>query len=168
MNNTILSQRVIWCAALVLFVRGGLLAQDEEKRRSELGERQRLVERNMAELESRFVRVAEAIQAKDPERAKRLIETLQQAKERLIAKRMTSVTTLLDGGKLDQAEQELRLVVEDLDRLVRMLLNDDRDAMSKTQEIAALEQWKKQLQGLLQEQNQVTSETNNVRCCLEN
>ncbi len=162
MNNTILSQRVIWCAALVLFVRSGLWAQDDDKRRSELGERQRLVERNMAELESRFVRVAEALQAKEPERAKRLIETLQQAKERLIAKRMTSVTTLLDGGKLDQAEQELILVVEDLDRLVRMLLNDDRDAMSKTQEIATLEQWKKQLQSLMQEQNQVTSETNKI------
>lgn len=133
--------------------------QDDEARRSELGERQRLVERNMAELESRFVRVAEALQAKEPERAKRLIDTLQQAKERLIAKRMANVTALLDGGKLDQAEQELRLVVEDLERLVRMLLNDDRETMSKSQEIETLEQWKKQIQSISQEQHQVKRET---------
>lgn len=163
MNASNLAKRIVCFAALVLFLRGGLLsAQDDDKRRSELGERQRLVERNMAELESRFVRVAESLQAKEPERAKRLIDTLQQAKERLIAKRMTTVTTLLDGNKLDQAEKELQLVVEDLDRLVRMLLNDDRDEMSKAQEIATLEQWKKQLQNLMQEQNQVSRETDKV------
>lgn len=140
----------------------GASGQVDEKRRSELGERQRLVERNMAELESRFVRVAESLQVKEPERAKRLIDTLQHAKERLIAKRMADVTALLDGGKLAQAEQELRLVVEDLDKLVRLLLNDERDEMTKSQEIEALERWKQQVQELRREQNQQTRETNKV------
>lgn len=136
--------------------------QDDDRRRSELGERQRLVERNMAELESRFVRVAEALQAKEPERAKRLVDTLQHAKEQLIAKRMTDITAMLDAGSLDQAEKELQLVVKDLDKLVRMLLNDDSEALTKKQEIEMLEQWKKQIQSLQQEQRQITQETNNV------
>lgn len=148
--------------AFVLCLTGALSAQDDERRRSELGERQRLVERNMAELESRFVRVAEALQAKEPERAKRLIETLQHAKEQLIAKRMTDVTLMLDAGKLDEAEKELQSVVKDLDQLVRMLLNDDRDALTKAQEIEMLEAWKKQIQSLQQEQRQITQETSNV------
>ncbi len=148
--------------AMIIFLLGVLRGQDDDQRRSELGERQRLVERNMSELESRFVRVAEALQAKEPERAKRLVDTLQHAKERLIAKRMADVTTLLDTGKLDQAEQELLLVVEDLDKLVRMLLNDERDEMTKAQEITTLEQWKKQIQEIRQEQNQQTRETGKV------
>ncbi len=148
--------------ALAFLCFGIVCGQDDDKRRSELGERQRLVERNMSELESRFVRVAESLQAKEPERAKRLVDTLQHAKERLIAKRMADVTTLLDTGKLDQAEQELLLVVEDLDKLVRMLLNDERDEMTKTQEIEALERWKKQIQEIRQEQNQQTRETGKI------
>jgi hypothetical protein len=155
--------RTLVLVVLALFAGvGASLAQDDEQRRSELGERQRLVERNMAELEARFVRVAEGLQAKEPERAKRLIETLQQAKERLISRRMADVTSLLDAGKLDDAEKELQLLVEDLDQLVRMLLNDQREEMSRAEEIQNLERWKQQIESIRNEQHQQTSETEKI------
>ena len=132
--------------------------QDDTQRRTELGERQRLVERNMAELESRFVRVAEALQAKEPERAQRLIATLNQAKEKLISRRMTEVTRLLDANQLDEAERALRLVVDDLEELVRVLLNDQRDSMTRRQEVEALERWKSEIARLRREQSQQAEE----------
>ena len=137
-------------------------AQDESQRRSELGERQRLVERNMAELEAQFVRVAESLQAKEPERAKRLIDALQQAKQQLIAKRMSDITGLLDANKYDDADHELTQVVEDLDQLVKLLLNSNTNEMSKKEELEALERWKEQLTAIKREQTQQTRETSKI------
>ena len=70
-------------------------AQD---RRTELGERQRLVIRKMEELERKIVIIAEKIAAEDPERAKRLTDTLNKAKDLLITQKMKKVSELLDNA----------------------------------------------------------------------
>ena len=85
-----------------------LAAQDQkEDRANELGERQRRAELKMAELEARFEIIAQKLAEKEPERAARLKEALNQAKDRLIKRNMSVVTELLNQQKYDEAEQML-------------------------------------------------------------
>ena len=71
----------------------------EKDKKSQLGERQRLVERKMAELENKFTAIAEQIRQKEPERADRLIAAYQRAKETLLKEKMNEVSQLLDQNK---------------------------------------------------------------------
>ncbi len=119
-----------------------------DDRRSELGVRQRLVERKMTELETKFTLAAERLKEKEPERAKRLVAAYQQAKETLITRKMNEASQLLDEGRLNEADARLDEVVQRLDDLVRLLLDDQSDKMSKQQEIEQMQQWKQTIQDL--------------------
>src|SRR5688500_18663134 len=68
-----------------------------------LGVRQQRVERMMEDLDRKFKTLQLALQQTEPERAKRLKETLDKAKEMLVQKRMSDVTRLLDQARLDNA-----------------------------------------------------------------
>jgi len=136
-------------------------AQDDE-RRSELGERQRLVQRKMQELEGKIIVIAEKIAQKEPERAARLKATLDQAKERLIVKRMEKISEYLDARQYDKAEAEINAVVTDLEELVRLLLNDQRDKMTKKEEIDFLQKAKEEIKKILKEQKELTKENEKV------
>ena len=57
-------------------------------RKSQLGIRQKLVERKMLELEAKFTAAAEQLRAKDAQRADRLIATYQKAKEQSLTKKI--------------------------------------------------------------------------------
>ncbi len=130
--------------------------------RSELGERQRFVERKMLELEDKFIVIAQKLQEKEPERAQRLIAAYQQAKEKLIVKEMAAVSALLDEQKLTEADEKLNLVIENLSELFRLLMNEKTETASKKKEIENLEKWKQAIQSLQKEQNQQTRETDKV------
>jgi hypothetical protein len=148
---------------LSLFFASGLAArQDDKDRRSELGERQRLVARKMAELESRFEAVAFKLEAKEPERAKRLVEALQKARQDLITVKMEEITKLLDENRFAQAEAELDLVIVKLDELVRLLLDDKSRELTRQQEIDKLEKWKEELGKLRNEEEQQRKESDKV------
>lgn len=136
--------------------------QDDEQQKSELGQRQRAVLQRWAQLEAQFMSMAEKLKATQPERADRLLVALNSAKQNLIARRMETVANLLDGGKLAEAEKELDDVIKELEGLVRLLLNDQSNRMSKEEELEFLEQVKKDIKNLLQDQNQQTRETNKI------
>ena len=63
---------LVWVASVSV-----LVAQDDTKSsdlKTELGLRQRLVERKMSELETKLTVIAEKLREKEPERAKLLVE----------------------------------------------------------------------------------------------
>ncbi|MCI0360790.1 MAG: hypothetical protein L0211_20115, partial [Planctomycetaceae bacterium] len=68
-----------------------------------LGVRQQRVERMMEELERKFRTLRQSIEKNEPDRAKRLEETYNKAKELLIQQRMGEITKLLDQARLDTA-----------------------------------------------------------------
>ncbi len=146
---------------LLLVATGTLQAQDEE-RRNQLSERQRMVERSMAELEAKFEIIAQKLEEKEPERAARLVQALQQAKENLIARKMAEISRLLDEQKLEQAEAELDGVILNLEALVRLLLNEQEDTMSRQEEIDKLKQWREQIVAIKREQERQTRETDKI------
>ncbi|MEM9409676.1 MAG: hypothetical protein AAGA30_01095 [Planctomycetota bacterium] len=137
-------------------------AQQDEQRQSELGARQRLVERKMQELENQFTSIAEKLQEKEPERAKRLIAAYQQAKEKLIIKKMAEVSRLLDESKFAEAEESIEVVIKRLDDLVRLLLNNQAEKQTTQEQIAQYEQWKKNLQDIKKDQSSQRRETEKV------
>ena len=127
--------------------------------RTELGVRQKLVQRKMVELEAKFTIVAERIREKDAKRADLLIKTYQQSKELSLTKKMDEVSALLNQQKYDQADKELNEVVEILESLIRMLTNEKEKTVSAREEIAMLEEFKKNVQQQLQTQRQQTRAT---------
>ena len=153
--------QLAWMAILFVAAVGQAL-QAQDDRRSELGEKQRLVQRKMEELEGQIILIAEKIAQKEPERAARLKATLDRAKEQLIVKRMSKISELLDARRYDDAEAEINAVVDDLEELVRLLLNAQRDKMTAKEEIDFLEQMKREIQKVLKEQKQTTRETQKV------
>jgi hypothetical protein len=132
------------------------------ERRSQLGEQQRLVERKMTELENKFTAIALQIQEKEPERAKKLIEAYQQAREQLLTQRMAEVATLLDSNQLVAAQTKLDEVIAALEELVKLLVNQNDQGLSKDREIEMLQQWKQSIQQMQQEQKQQRQETEKV------
>lgn len=140
---------------------GAVTVQDDDLR-SELGERQRLVERKMAELENMFTVIAANLAEKEPDRAKRLVAAYQQAKESLITRRMAEISQHLDRREYLQAQTKIDEVIEKLDDLVRLLTGDSERKVSKEEEINMLENWKQAIQQMRDEQHQQRRETAKV------
>ncbi len=154
----------MWCGVslwLLVLTTGAVgLAEDGARdQRTELGVRQKLVQRKMVELEAKFTIVAERIREKDPKRADLLIKTYQQSKELSLTKKMDQVSALLNSQRYDQADRELSEVVEILESLIRMLTNEKEKSISAKEEIAMLEEFKKNVENQLQEQRKQTRAT---------
>ncbi|MEC8507819.1 MAG: hypothetical protein VXZ53_12635 [Planctomycetota bacterium] len=120
---------------------------------SALGVRQQRVERMMNDLEQKFINLSQKLKASEPERANRLIETLQEAKQLLIQKRMGDISDLLGSTNLEAATAEQQRVIQDLRLLIRMLLDDSLDDQKRRQEEKErLKRWKKEIQAIIREE----------------
>ena len=133
-----------------------------EKQRTELGARQKLVERKMVELEGQLTQIADRIREKDPKKADRLVEAYQQSREQLITRKMAEAVELLDQNKLVEAEETLDEVIQNLERLIRLLINQKTPEVSKQQEIEMLEQMKRDIQNRIDEQQDQRQEVAKV------
>ena len=156
-------RQFILCAAICITAGLSALPVSAEdtvaSQRTELGVRQKLVQRKMVELEAKFTIVADRIREKDAKRADLLVETYQQSKELSLTKKMEKVSELLNEKKYDEADQELNEVVGILESLIRMLTNEKDKAISNDVEIAMLEKFKEQVKEQLQEQRKQTRDT---------
>ncbi|HAO00101.1 MAG TPA: hypothetical protein DCQ98_22880, partial [Planctomycetaceae bacterium] len=134
-----------------------LAAQDDGTGRSTgesgLGVRQQRVERMFNELEQRFIVLATKLNETEPERAQRLIETLQQAKEMLIQQRMNEIASLINRTDLANATDEQAKLLADLRLLIRMLIDESLDDEKlRQEEIQRLERWKEEIKNILGEE----------------
>ncbi|MEY3032274.1 MAG: hypothetical protein RLZZ622_749, partial [Planctomycetota bacterium] len=65
-----------------------------------LADRERLVSRQMRELEATFLRLADLLAASDPRRAATLRSAFEQARETELTTRLDTVVELLEQGQL--------------------------------------------------------------------
>jgi len=115
----------------VLVVLGGIglttaAAQEPQARpggASPLGIRQQRVERMMEDLERKFKTLKLALQQTEPERAERLQQTLNKAKELLIQKRMGDISKLLDQTLTEEKNTD-----EALTELAESAVNEEAEA----------------------------------------
>src|SRR5436190_21956461 len=116
---------------------------------SPLGIRQQRVERMMEDLERKFKSLKLALQQNEPERADRLQQTLNRAKELLIQKRMGDVTRLLDQAQFDPAGDGQKALLADIRALLALLLDEKSDRDKAREEFERLSQWKKEIERLI-------------------
>jgi hypothetical protein len=116
---------------------------------SPLGIRQQRVERMMADLEQKFKGLKLALLQTEPQRAERLQQTLNRAKELLIQKRMTDVTLLLDQAQLDTAEDGQKALLADLRDLLTLLLDEETAGEKASEEYDRLRELKQQIEKLI-------------------
>lgn len=114
-----------------------------------LGVRQQRVERMMEDLERKFKSLQVALGQTEPERAKKLKETLEKAKEMLIQKRMSDITQLLDKSQLETATDGQKAILADIRALLELLLDEKSDKDKAREEFERLSEWKKQIEKII-------------------
>src|SRR5262245_5018174 len=139
---------------VVLLLAGASIASAQEPPptsggTSPLGIRQQRVERMMEDLERKFKTLKLSLQQNEPERAERLQQTLNRAKELLIQKRMGDVTRLLDQAQLDTAGEGQKVLLADIRALLALLLDEKNDRDKAREEFERLSQWKKEIENLI-------------------
>ena len=117
-----------------------------------LGVRQQRVERMMEDLERKFKALQIALAESEPERAAKLKETLEKAKQLLIQKRMSDVTKLLDQSQLDNATEGQKQLLADIRDLLALLLDEKNDRDKIREEFERLSEWKRQIENLIQQE----------------
>jgi uncharacterized low-complexity protein len=114
-----------------------------------LGVRQQRVERLMEDLERKFRSLQQAIGESEPERAQKLKETYEKAKEMLLQQRMGDITKMLDQARLDTAVDGQKGVLADIRTLLEILLDEKSDKDKNREEFERLSEWKKQIEELI-------------------
>ncbi len=127
-----------------------------------LGIRQQRVERMMEDLERKFKSLKLALQQNEPERAERLQQTLNKAKELLIQKRMGDITRLLDQAQLDTANDGQKALLADIRLLLELLLDEKSDKDKIREEFERLSQWKQEIENLIKAERGEKRETDKL------
>jgi len=86
-----------------------------------LADRERLVSRQMRELEATFLRLADLLAASDPRRAATLRSAFEQARETELTTRLDAVVELLEQGQLLKASAGQETALDRLRRLLALL-----------------------------------------------
>jgi hypothetical protein len=126
---------------------------------SPLGVRQQRVARMMQELERRFLALAKTLEETEPERAARLVKAFEESKTLLVEPRMREIVSLLDSAKLDNAGQEQQQVIDDVRKLIAILLAEDANRAKDQEEIARLKEWHQQISMLMKDQQAQQNES---------
>jgi len=126
-----------------------------------LGVRQQRVERMMDDLERKFKILAQTLQKTEPERAERIVKTLQESKQLLVQQKMADIVKLLDQSQLDDATTGQQQVLKDIRHLIALLLNeqDDRSAQEEWQQLM---EWKKTIEDILDEERPQKAESDRL------
>jgi hypothetical protein len=134
------------------------VAESESPGQSPVGVRQQRVARMMQELEQRFLALARSLEKAEPERAARLMKAFEESKTLLIESRMREIASLLDSAKLENAGEEQTQVIDDMHKLMAILLAENSDR-EKKEEIARLKEWHRQVSMLVKEEQQQKKES---------
>jgi hypothetical protein len=126
---------------------------------SPLGVRQQRVARMMQELERRFLALAKTLEETEPERAARLVKAFEESKTLLVEPRMRKIVSLLDSAQLDNAGQEQQQVIDDVRKLIAILLAEDANRAKDQEEIARLKEWHQQISMLMKDQQAQQNES---------
>jgi DNA repair exonuclease SbcCD ATPase subunit len=127
-----------------------------------LGVRQQRVERLMEDLERKFRTLQQAIGESEPERAAKLKETYEKAKEMLLQQRMGDITKMLDQARLDTAVDGQKEVLADIRTLLEILLDEKSDKDKNREEFERLSEWKKQIEELITKERGEKRESDKV------
>jgi hypothetical protein len=101
------------------------------------------------ELERKFKSLAVSLQQTEPERAKKLDETLQEARRLLLSERMGKITSLLNQAQLESATGDQKAILADIRQLLELLLDEKSDRDKAREEYERLAEFKRQIENVL-------------------
>jgi hypothetical protein len=126
---------------------------------SAVGVRQQRVAAMMQELDQRFLALAKSLEKTEPERAERLIKAFEESKSSLIEPRMREIVALLDGSQLETAGQEEAKILEDVRKLIAILLKEAGERDKDREEVERLKKWHQQISMLLRDEQAQKAES---------
>jgi hypothetical protein len=131
---------------------GATAAEESVDAAAPLTERQRIVQQRVARLEDRMFQLSQVLRKTDPDKAGQMMQSLSAARGLLIRQRMDQIIEQLDGRKFADALGEQGQVAEDLQLLLKLLLEEPSKLDERRAEIERLEALKKALGEVLEEQ----------------
>ncbi|QDT56834.1 hypothetical protein Pan44_48940 [Caulifigura coniformis] len=126
---------------------------------SAVGVRQERVAAMMQELDQRFLALAKALEKTEPERAERLLKAFEESKSTLIEPRMRQIVALLDGAQLENAGHEEAKILEDVRRLISILLKEADEREKDREEIERLKKWHQQITMMVRDEQAQKAES---------
>jgi hypothetical protein len=126
---------------------------------SAVGVRQEHVAAMMRELDQKFLALAKTLEKTEPQRAERLIKAFEESKSTLIEPRMRQIVALLDSAQLDNAGQEETKILEDVRKLITILLKEVDEREKDREEIELLKKWHQQLTMLVRDEKAQKAES---------
>jgi hypothetical protein len=130
--------------------------------REELTFRQEKVAAEMAELEQRMFRLAEALKELEPENSSRLMLGLKFAREELILQQMKETLALLEKLSLGDAVTEQKQLLAKLERLHELLLSSDLDSQLRLERLRQIREILRRLDGAIKEEEREKSQTDEL------
>jgi len=119
---------------------------------SALADRQAIVRDRVARLEDRMFQLSQALRKAEPEKAAKLLAGLGELRGRSIRQKVDDIVARLRRGEFSDAADGQQAVADDLQRLLQLLLEDPDNLEERRDEIKQLEELRKALDGIIQEQ----------------
>ena len=117
-----------------------------------LADRQAVVSDRVKRLEDRMFQLAQMLEKTEPEKAKRMLESLGALRDKNIRGEVNDVVALLRDGSLTDAADRQVTVEQHMRELLRLLLDENGDLEEQKAEIERLERLKQALNKLVAEQ----------------
>ncbi len=127
-----------------------------------LHERQQTIRERLARLEGLMMNLSKALEQNEPGQAQRLREALEQVGRQRIKARVEQLITLLRSQRLSEADQDQRVLIENLRDLLALLTGPAGEAERQRAERQRLEQLRRQIRALLEEQTDIFNRTRQV------
>lgn len=119
-----------------------------------LAERQGIAISRLSRLEDRMFQLSRVLSASEPDQAARLMNTLGAARGMLLRPRLEKILAEMRALRLSDAADEQARIVGDLERLLRILLDEERDPEARQQEYERLRLQREQLERIVKEQEE--------------
>ena len=145
------------CVLVGLVLLTGLIGRAEGQApdgdpRNPLASKQDIVRDRVGRLEDRMFQLAEMLGKSEPEHAEKLIAALQKSRELALRGDMGAVVKLLEARQFSEATEKQKSVSENLDTLLRLLLDEFGNRDEVAEEIKRLEAALKNLQQIIKEE----------------
>lgn len=139
----------------LLCCRAGFSQDSDASPKTPLATKQDIIQDRVQRLEDQMYRMIENLRAAEPQQARRLEKALVGMGELGIRRDLKELISLLEADRLDLAVHGQGQLVEELSKLLVVLMEELDDAKARQEEIERLEKFAKELEQLISEESRL-------------
>lgn len=139
----------------------------EEEAAASLSDREAVIRDRVSRLEDRLFQLSRALRKSDPEKAGRLLEGLAELRGNRIRETLDGIVEKLRREAFSDALDEQRAVSQELQALLKLLLEDPSRLDDRKEEIDRLEALRKALEGIIAEQETEKAQAERARSAMQ-